>query len=1318
MSASLALARIFKSTLAALAMLALLGSTAAAAHATDGTIKAIKGGDRKVDETSNRSYALPVGGALFEYTSSAAKAADPASTGWTAFPSVTGASGTATVSVPAGTYFVRERTVPAGFSNFGPVKSLYFNPSSDVPSAARPYVAKVKVEHGEVTEAYPNRSASSDPDDWYKTYGGDSGSPFVNVRDNQSFPTSCGVNILLVLDRSGSIEPFKSTYRDAAKAFVDGLAGTPTQIGILSFSAGSNGVNSYQDGSGSSSLTRSPLDLGAAGSAAALNDTIDDVYASPSGGTNWDRALQKASQAKGFSANAATGQTANPDVVVFITDGNPTARSTDGSDSGSDVDLIDLTAGMASANLVKSQQARALTKLKLYALGVGSGVTADNLKAVSGPVLGEDYETPTLAQLTAKLKELAARTCGARVFVRKRVAGSAADQPNWGFTATSNGGSVSYLDGNRRTHATDGGTVQTGVILTPLPAAGGDVTVAEDAGGQPLSDFQLDSVSCRTGGYDGAPVTPLATPALGVKLSVQRGSEIYCTFTNSPKQPNLTVTKTPDDGVIDAAQDAEFTIVVKNTGGGVAKDVVLTDTLPAQGSWSISSNPGGCSIASGVLTCEFGDLAAGASKTVKVKTATSNHACATYVNQAATVSADNHTSVSDGGKITCRKDAKVTVVKQLAPASDGGRFDLKVGATVVAAGAGHGGQGSTFVDPGTHTVSEAGAGGTDLAKYGKSIACVKNGQPAESGHGASLDIAVGYEDKVVCTITNTRLGTIEIEKQTDPDEDGGTAFGFTSNLDPQSFQLSDDGIRTIANVEPNAGGTAYEVTEAAAPGYRLSAISCGGDADSAGSTATRTASIHVSPGETVRCTFTNTKLVSGTLVVKEGTLKAHHGDQLTYTFDVTNTGNSPLHDVVVTDDRCAPVTRVSGDDLLDPGEHWTYTCSYTAPPEHAAGEEDPIHNTVTATAKDEQDRPVQDTDTHDTDLLHPDIEIDKQVDRTSAQVGDKLAYTFVVTNAGDTPLAVTFSDPRCDAGTLTGPAGDADQDSRLDVGETWTYACSHVVTVQDPNPLPNTAKVTGEDELGGKDSDEDSTSVELVKPVLNPAIDIEKSGPATATAGTALAYTLTVTNPGDVPFASQLVVVTDPRCEAPPAGPSTGADASPGQLDPGDTWIYTCTAQTAGHPAGPFVNTATVTAKDAEGRQVTDTDEFTTILDAPKVPQSAVETQQVLSGPRTFSASARLRGPSGCVTKPFRATVRGSRISRVTFYRDGKRIRRIDAKRGQRAFSVKVRAAGAQGVHRITAKVRFKAGSRPRTRTLRLSYQRCRKQVVQPRFTG
>jgi hypothetical protein len=82
--------------------------------------------------------------------------------------------------------------------------------------------------------------------------------------------------------------------------------------------------------------------------------------------------------------------------------------------------------------------------------------------------------------------------------------------------------------------------------------------------------------------------------------------------------------------------------------------------------------------------------------------------------------------------------------------------------------------------------------------------------------------------------------------------------------------------------------------------------------------------------------------------------------------------------------------------------------------------------------------------------------------------------------------------------------------------------------------------------------------------------------------------------------------------------------------------------------------------------------------------------------------------------------VRGARIARVTFFVDGKRVKRLTAPNGEGTrFRLKVNPRGRGfGVHRVTAKVVFAAAAQTRTRTLRLSFQRCRKQVVQPRFTG
>lgn len=54
------------------------------------------------------------------------------------------------------------------------------------------------------------------------------------------------------------------------------------------------------------------------------------------------------------------------------------------------------------------------------------------------------------------------------------------------------------------------------------------------------------------------------------------------------------------------------------------------------------------------------------------------------------------------------------------------------------------------------------------------------------------------------------------------------------------------------------------------------------------------------------------------------------GGSVTYTYTVTNPGLVPLREVTVTDDKCASVSRMSGDvnsnDLLEPDETWTYTC--------------------------------------------------------------------------------------------------------------------------------------------------------------------------------------------------------------------------------------------------------------------------------------------------------------------------------------------------------------------------------------------------------
>jgi hypothetical protein len=105
--------------------------------------------------------------------------------------------------------------------------------------------------------------------------------------------------------------------------------------------------------------------------------------------------------------------------------------------------------------------------------------------------------------------------------------------------------------------------------------------------------------------------------------------------------------------------------------------------------------------------------------------------------------------------------------------------------------------------------------------------------------------------------------------------------------------------------------------------------------------------------------------------------------------------------------------------------------------------------------------------------------------------------------------------------------------------------------------------------------------------------------------------------------------------------------------------------------------------------------------------------------------TARLTGPRRCVEGPFRARVSGRKIAQVTFFVDGKRRQTVKATRGRTVFSVRVNPlVRGFAVHRITAKVRFVAGSgaKARARTLRLVYQRCSVAgagvTPPPRFTG
>jgi Ice-binding-like/Prealbumin-like fold domain len=114
------------------------------------------------------------------------------------------------------------------------------------------------------------------------------------------------------------------------------------------------------------------------------------------------------------------------------------------------------------------------------------------------------------------------------------------------------------------------------------------------------------------------------------------------------------------------------------------------------------------------------------------------------------------------------------------------------------------------------------------------------------------------------------------------------------------------------------------------------AIATGHSDDSSGQTAIATAIATVAVGGPFAAAlFPNTGLLPPPLinivkVPSRLTPFPFGGGAVTYTYAVTNPGVVAMHDVLVTDDMCGPVSRTSedpnGNNLLDPGETWIYTC--------------------------------------------------------------------------------------------------------------------------------------------------------------------------------------------------------------------------------------------------------------------------------------------------------------------------------------------------------------------------------------------------------
>jgi large repetitive protein len=289
------------------------------------------------------------------------------------------------------------------------------------------------------------------------------------------------------------------------------------------------------------------------------------------------------------------------------------------------------------------------------------------------------------------------------------------------------------------------------------------------------------------------------------------------------------------------------------------------------------------------------------------------------------------------------------------------------------------------------------------------------------------------------------------------------------------------------------------------------------------------------------------------------------GEMVIYTYNVTLEGDVNLTDVSVTDDQGLVPVLDGGDDgdgVLESGETWVYTANSSLNVDTT--------NIGNATGKDPSNRFVFSRDDAYVNVIMPEIRLVKTPDNSSVRIGEKVTYTYLVTNLGDFPLVVSISDDKIPH--ISGPVlgGDLNHNDALDPGETWAFTASANLY----SDTVNTAVANGS-YPGGEVSDVDTASVD----VINPAISIYKSvdRPVTHT-GERVTYAYRVGLSGDVNLTD--IRVSDNQTGVSPA--FTGGDDGDGILESGETWSFHALA----NPTSDVTNLGTARGRDPTGRDV------------------------------------------------------------------------------------------------------------------------------------
>jgi uncharacterized repeat protein (TIGR01451 family) len=294
------------------------------------------------------------------------------------------------------------------------------------------------------------------------------------------------------------------------------------------------------------------------------------------------------------------------------------------------------------------------------------------------------------------------------------------------------------------------------------------------------------------------------------------------------------------------------------------------------------------------------------------------------------------------------------------------------------------------------------------------------------------------------------------------------------------------------------------------------------------------------------------------------------GETISYTFTVANTGNMTLFDVDVTD----PAFTVNGTTIasLAPGasDSTSFTGTYVI--QQADIDAGAFDNTSTAaaTAGAPLGHPVSDDDGEQVTLPQdPRLTIDNTgtwVDGDAdgfADVGEQIDYVITVLNDGNVTLHGVAVNDTVLGGPLSGPASGDDGDGLLDVGETWTYEASYLITQADidagnvVNEATATALGPQDQPASGTDgNDEDlPQNPHLVVAMAASIPDVDEDDEIDSPDDD-ITYAITIVNDGNVTLHN--VGLNNSLPVSPTTHIETGGTGTNGDdiLDVGETWTY------------------------------------------------------------------------------------------------------------------------------------------------------------------